>query len=1005
MTRFLKKGSTQKFGLNFIGDVKWGTHFCQLYKTKQDLIDIMVPYLAEGLRNNEMCVWGISPPLDMKKAKAMLRKAVPDLDQHIRKGQIEILSYPPDFLADKRFDKNRIFQDIVEKEKNALDRSFEGLRVSGNPFWADKKLWKNLIEYEAFVNDAVASHRIIALCAYPLEKCTGSELLDIMRNHVGTLIVRDKKWRLIEDTGRRRKTEKLYRNVIQTSIDSFWIINMEGKILDVNPAYSKLIGYSRSELLKMNMKDVEALENSRNLIKHIQKVKQLGRDRFETRQRRKNGQIVDIEVVAKYMGDEDERIFVFAHNITRRKRNEEAIKLSEERYRSLFNSMTEGFILLETVCDAAGKIVDLKFLEANPAFEATSDLKREGIVSKTLRQVLPDADYLFKTYASLMQSKESTRLQLYYDATDKWYDIYAYNPKENQIAVLFRNITQMKRAEQALNQAKMDWERTFHSVPDLIAILDSQHRIVRANRAMADQLGMTPEQCIGLNCYECVHGTSSPPDFCPHVKTLQDQKEHIAEVYEERLGGDFIVSTTPLTDEKGQMFGSVHVARNITEQKKTERELVDTLKAAHRRQAEVSALLEASKAVLAHREFSRAARSIFNSCKDLLGASAGYVALLSKDGKENEVLFLESGGSPCSVDPSLPMPIRGLREDSYRTGKVACCNDFSNSEWAKLMPEGHVPLKNVLFAPLTIENKTVGVIGLANKPDDFTEQDAQMASAFGEIASVALINSLVLEKLEANEKLLKAHSESLEEMVEEKTKQLKDAERLAAIGETAGMIGHDIRNPLQAIIGELYLSKDCLRSLPESAVKQELADSMRVIEDQSFYIDKIVTDLQDYAKPLAPRIEEADIENIVETVLSTVDIPENIQMAYTIEEGYPKLIIDSSYVKRILTNLINNSVQAMPNGGTLTINAYSKNHQAFVSLEDTGEGIPEEAKKRIFKPLFTTKAKGQGFGLAVAKKLTDALNGTITFESEKGKGTKFIIQFNQNPNKNTSNDK
>jgi len=87
-----------------------------------------------------------------------------------------------------------------------------------------------------------------------------------------------------------------------------------------------------------------------------------------------------------------------------------------------------------------------------------------------------------------------------------------------------------------------------------------------------------------------------------------------------------------------------HVARNITESKKTERVLVDTLKASHRRQAEVSALLEASKAVLIHREFSKAARAIFNSCKDLMGASAGYVALLRRDKKKNEVLFLDSGG-------------------------------------------------------------------------------------------------------------------------------------------------------------------------------------------------------------------------------------------------------------------------------------------------------------------------------------------------------------------------
>jgi signal transduction histidine kinase len=102
---------------------------------------------------------------------------------------------------------------------------------------------------------------------------------------------------------------------------------------------------------------------------------------------------------------------------------------------------------------------------------------------------------------------------------------------------------------------------------------------------------------------------------------------------------------------------------------------------------------------------------------------------------------------------------------------------------------------------------------------------------------------------------------------------------------------------------------------------------------------------------------------------------------------------DASYLKRILTNLILNGVQAMPNGGTLSIIGKLDTDKACIFVEDTGEGIPEEAKKNIFKPMFTTKSKGQRFGLAVCKKLTEALGGTITFETEFGKGTKFIIEI------------
>ena len=309
------------------------------------------------------------------------------------------------------------------------------------------------------------------------------------------------------------------------------------------------------------------------------------------------------------------------------------------------------------------------------------------------------------------------------------------------------------------------------------------------------------------------------------------------------------------------------------------------------------------------------------------------------------------------------------------------------------MPEGHVMLKNVLFAPLRIDNKTVGIMGLANKPRDFTDRDAQMAAAFGEIASVALINSQMLEKLEENEELLKAHSDHLQEMVEEKTKQLRDAERLAAIGATAGMVGHDIRNPLQAIIGELYLAKDNLISLPEGECKENLQETVATIEEQVGYINKIVTDLQDFAKPLTPCIEEVDLHSVLQTTLPMINIPETIEVELVLQEEVPTFNSDSAYIRRIITNLISNAVQAMPKGGKLTVQTIRENGQATLIVEDTGVGIPENAKSKLFQPLFTTKSKGQGFGLAVCKRLVDAMGGAITFESEEGKGTKFTVKL------------
>jgi len=135
------------------------------------------------------------------------------------------------------------------------------------------------------------------------------------------------------------------------------------------------------------------------------------------------------------------------------------------------------------------------------------------------------------------------------------------------------DITERKRMEDELLRAKQEWERTFDSVPDLIAILDTQHRIVRANREMARRIGLEPELCVGLRCHECVHNSPTALEICPHQRSLLDGREHIAEVHEERLGGHFLISTTPLRDEHGDMVGTVHVARDITGRKKMEEEL------------------------------------------------------------------------------------------------------------------------------------------------------------------------------------------------------------------------------------------------------------------------------------------------------------------------------------------------------------------------------------------------------------------------------------------------
>jgi signal transduction histidine kinase len=247
-------------------------------------------------------------------------------------------------------------------------------------------------------------------------------------------------------------------------------------------------------------------------------------------------------------------------------------------------------------------------------------------------------------------------------------------------------------------------------------------------------------------------------------------------------------------------------------------------------------------------------------------------------------------------------------------------------------------------------------------------------------------------KSEKDKEKIEQYSKHLEDLVEKRTKQLKESERLAAIGQTAGMVGHDIRNPLQAIVSDLYIAKQELESTPESETKRNTLESLNSIETNIFYINKIVADLQDYSRVLRPEKVDINLSELFSSVVLPINIPHNVAYEVDVEPSF-FLKSDVTLLRRVLTNLITNAVQAMPDGGKLRVSGCRHGDKVLLIVEDTGHGIPDDIKSKLFTPMVTTKSKGQGLGLAVVNRLVEAMNGTISFESEEGKGTKFIIEL------------
>ena len=229
-------------GLNILGKVPWGTHFCQFYKNKEDLTDILVPYFKTGLKNNEFCMWITSEPLKAKAANDALRKELEDLDDYIEKGQIEILDASQWYTKSGRFEAKEILEGWVEKEEQAVNKGFDGLRLTGNTFWLEKKDWRNFVEYEKAINNLISNYRMLAVCSYSLDRCGPIEMIEVALNHRFALIKRASKWEMIESSEHMQVQGKLEENELFNFIlfeynpIETMVVNREGKVIRLNLA-------------------------------------------------------------------------------------------------------------------------------------------------------------------------------------------------------------------------------------------------------------------------------------------------------------------------------------------------------------------------------------------------------------------------------------------------------------------------------------------------------------------------------------------------------------------------------------------------------------------------------------------------------------------------------------------------------------------------------------------------------------------------------------------------
>ena len=241
-------------------------------------------------------------------------------------------------------------------------------------------------------------------------------------------------------------------------------------------------------------------------------------------------------------------------------------------------------------------------------------------------------------------------------------------------------------------------------------------------------------------------------------------------------------------------------------------------------------------------------------------------------------------------------------------------------------------------------------------------------------------------------------------MVDLRTAQLKDAnerlvksERLAAIGELAGMVGHDLRNPLAGIKNASYFLKKKGVAISETQFKEMLDTIDKCIE----HSNKIISDLLDYSRKMQLELTKYAAHTLVDEATRMIQVPDRIRIVNCVNEE-AQIWVDADKMMRVFINLIKNAIDAMPDEGTVEISSCETRDHVKISFSDTGVGIPDEILHKLFTPLFTTKAQGMGFGLAICKSIIEAHEGTIKVKTKANKGTTFTITLPTKPKGSTS---
>jgi PAS domain S-box-containing protein len=938
-------------GIDVVGYMPWGTHFCHFYESKEDLLDTLVPYFKAGLEDKEFCVWVIADPLTEEEAWSALRRGVPDFDRHFSDQSVEIFAGRDWYVKEGTIDLDGVINIWKEKLDQALTRGYDGMRVSGDA-WLQRKDWRDFCEYEKQLNDSITHRLMTVLCSYRLSASGAAEILDVARNHQFALARRSGRWDVIETPELKQAKEEIknlnrdlekrvvertaqlaeatgrVEMVLDSITDRFFAFDADWRYTHFNKRAEnqlKAMGKDPAKLMGKVLWDEfpnppieEALRRAvleQKVITHEHFYPPLGE-----------------WVQNRIFPTPDGGVALFQRYVTE-------LKVAEEEQRKLA-SLVENSTDFIGIASPEGQVLfvnpagqQMVGLSGDDQVKATAivDYVAEEDQERFLSEILPTVmgEGRWEGEMRMRHLKSGASIPMLHHL------FFIREPGDGRrlaLATIGRDITSRKRAERTLLESERKFSIIFDKAPfPIILARLPQGYLVDINEAWLKLFGFTREQVVGKTSLEL--GINRDPEGLPPLFTELQERGSVRNrefICFTKDGEARVVSCNMDAVEFGGNSYLLSTLNDITEHKRVEEE---------RRRSEAY-LKEGQR--LSH-----------------TGSWAWNVST-------GELFWSEEHFRICGLDPQIGKPpnpaIQVIHPEDLSFAQEAfekAIRERSDFELdcRVVHPDGEIRYVHSLAHPIF------------NNAGDLTEY-------------VGTIIDTTERKL-SEQALRQAHAE------------LAHFSRVLTMGELTASIAHEINQPLGAIVTNGNASLRLLsRETPDLEGSREAIDCM--ISD-AMRASEVIKRIRALLKKTTPEKTALDINETIRDViaLSASELAMNrVSLRAELAADLQPVLGDRVQLQQVMLNLILNSNEAMGNPDRqprelIISSRESKAGEVTVAFKDTGIGVSPQNRERIFDAFNTTKEGGLGLGLSISRTIIEGHDGRLWTSSHDGTGATF----------------